>query len=1318
MKKIFAFVLATIMVLSLVPASAFAAITKCPAVHTTTNCEFDKVKTVPSTCETVGYTEYVCKTCGDSFVDNLTPKAEHTWKSNPEYAASDIAASCVYKTNGIQYLICTVCGEEYGEDGYKTIDYNSTSVHNLVYTSGVGCEKLYTCTLCGAEGYIDEEAGVLTEDVAHTWEFSEMETEPYWKGGKKYSGMAIFTCECGATKKVTVDTPACDHASHTDKNKATVVQAAKVPTCDAAGAYLVVKCPDCNAHWVCKTAGKESYANKTTPLPCIENHKDMNDHVWTVLDDSDDDGNFKEHASISKWGHVQTTIVDANKNGELDCGESYYCARCTTYQTQGHVKPASSEWTYYVFPNCTTKGQYVTQCVDCGQYIYGTDSKAAGHTKVTVTLPATCTSPALKFQYCSKENCPVQKTLINGQYYSLLNTPAEQGNINVDNHNWIINNQPTHIGNVNPDIYCTGMSYVYKMCANGCAKYGAGYTEIVQPVMHDLKPYKTAHNYMTVGLTVDGVVLPQWTTRQWVKCTKCNYAPAVAYTDVPDTTIKTSFDSVTEALEYHGLVMTYWKLNSKGELVVDTSKGINGYEGLGAYAGKTVAEIQALVFGTPIPGLSTPATCQTPATSVYICNDCNTYVWIKGQTNPHTLTNKKAGKPATCTTPGSYDTYKCNVCNVTYWLDAAGKAHTEAPTKLPCSDTVVYVPGACGDKNGYWQCTKCNTCYTDATCKEKYVPTLHKYVTLLEGVAATCNTTGLPEIRYCEDCAVLEINLIYSNGGKEVRVNFNETGIGYKKGAVSVDLTTTYLSAKVTVNVDAKGNVSFIYSNDNWVEWPSYVNVKKMETSSNHRGLYLKASGELATGVVGASTVEFKKSETQKEYSYTVLDHTKPYFHLVECEACVYEFVKDYVPAKGGHVNAKGQLIDVNSCNDDPICVICADYYNNDPSYASKYTFGAHNWQKSAESTATCVSAGYLAEYCDKCGEYKIDPDSFVTVDADKYHDDLLAKESLFPWIDDVKLVGTKEDYAHAGAYYWACAACGEALTDLVEEACPGTGVEFTLDTDDAVYGPGASIFVTVTIDSLKGVDVWGANFAVEYDYNAVEFVGSKIVNAAFTGTAYAPTEKVDMGNGLTQYVPTGLVNVALSSIAGEAIKGASELVVLEFKVAPANNMVKAAQFAIGEVHYGEVEELVIGSNGRKIASMYNDFANCEVAITTLADLDKDNATTMFDAFELYYLIVTDEYDVVADIDGDGQLTVDGDLALLYSYIVGETNIEDIIHPPVEKEKDRVYKYDENGLLIYDSYCDFNGNGVIDTVSEMAAFTGRIDPDQFWASQE
>ena len=75
MKKIFAFVLASLMVLSLVPASAFAAIsvdTPCPTIHTVANCDAVIIGSQEADCANPGYTRFQCTKCGEQFLGNET----------------------------------------------------------------------------------------------------------------------------------------------------------------------------------------------------------------------------------------------------------------------------------------------------------------------------------------------------------------------------------------------------------------------------------------------------------------------------------------------------------------------------------------------------------------------------------------------------------------------------------------------------------------------------------------------------------------------------------------------------------------------------------------------------------------------------------------------------------------------------------------------------------------------------------------------------------------------------------------------------------------------------------------------------------------------------------------------------------------------------------------------------------------------------------------------------------------------------------------------------------------------------------------------
>ena len=171
MKKIFAFILATIMVVSLVPASVYAAFSKCPVTHTKDNSACTVVEVVAPTCQSTGYTLYSCNACGEQFPDDVKKASSHKWVSDPKKAHLDIEANCLYETNGSIHQICSYCNKTQ----VKTVDYKSTDVHKLVKVSGVGCEELYECSICGDRGYIKDKK--LNPTAAHTIEFKKIITE-------------------------------------------------------------------------------------------------------------------------------------------------------------------------------------------------------------------------------------------------------------------------------------------------------------------------------------------------------------------------------------------------------------------------------------------------------------------------------------------------------------------------------------------------------------------------------------------------------------------------------------------------------------------------------------------------------------------------------------------------------------------------------------------------------------------------------------------------------------------------------------------------------------------------------------------------------------------------------------------------------------------------------------------------------------------------------------------------------------------------------------------------------------------------------------
>ena len=183
MKKIFAFILATIMVMSLVPASVFAAITNdtaCPEYHTVKNCEYTTLGEVAATCTTPSYTAYKCNKCGEQFADNFGSKAAgHKWVDNSnDKDRKNVAVNCATKTDGKTYVKCSVC---------KVTEVQTTKwdkSHNWVEISGVGCEKIFECSICNAQ---------KTDE--HTWEYTKVTVEPKWEAGKYIAGQALFTCK-------------------------------------------------------------------------------------------------------------------------------------------------------------------------------------------------------------------------------------------------------------------------------------------------------------------------------------------------------------------------------------------------------------------------------------------------------------------------------------------------------------------------------------------------------------------------------------------------------------------------------------------------------------------------------------------------------------------------------------------------------------------------------------------------------------------------------------------------------------------------------------------------------------------------------------------------------------------------------------------------------------------------------------------------------------------------------------------------------------------------------------------------------------------
>ena len=284
---------------------------------------------VAPTCTAMGYTEYKCDNCGDSYVGNYTDKAEHDYKqtvTNP---------TCT--EHGYTTYTCVNCGDEFVSDytekkphkykavitkptctefGYTTYtcadcgdsyvaDYTDKTEHNydkkvIPPTCTEHGYTVYTCPDCGKE-YI----GDYTEHKNHNY------TKTVIAPTCTEMGYTIFTCDCGDTYK----------GDYTDKIAHSYIEDVTEPTCTASG-YTVYTCENCgktytadykdmlghkSSDWIIDEAATIEHAGEkyTECLTCGEVLSRAAIPQLVEKDRTDEDGN-------SKVGDFSILVTNSN----------------------------------------------------------------------------------------------------------------------------------------------------------------------------------------------------------------------------------------------------------------------------------------------------------------------------------------------------------------------------------------------------------------------------------------------------------------------------------------------------------------------------------------------------------------------------------------------------------------------------------------------------------------------------------------------------------------------------------------------------------------------------------------------------------------------------------------------------------------------------------------------------------------------------------------------------------------------------------------------------------------------------------------------
>jgi hypothetical protein len=173
-----------------------------------------------------------------------------------------------------------------------------------------------------------------------------------------------------------------------------------------------------------------------------------------------------------------------------------------------------------------------------------------------------------------------------------------------------------------------------------------------------------------------------------------------------------------------------------------------------------------------------------------------------------------------------------------------------------------------------------------------------------------------------------------------------------------------------------------------------------------------------------------------------------------------------------------------------------------------------------------------------------------------------------------------------------------------------------------------------------------GVSFKVNYNKDAVVFEGYEFVNANFDGDRYA-------WMGVHGVVDHGTyVNVAanLADYAADvAISAEGEaLVVLYFRVNTKN--LNSATFSFSDI------QVNVADTEAPLVKTYDKAST--IKFTRFLDANGDGKVNMVDFNITANLIDTDGYLVNVDVNKDGVLDVENDLAAIFNYLVAENEDE------------------------------------------------------------
>lgn len=331
---------------------------------------------VRPSCTDIGYTEYECPLCGDTYHDHIVGTAGH------DYTETVVPASAT--DYGYTLHTCSRCGETF-RDNFTEPTSSSAHFHKweVVETVAATCTNQgYTTYRCPADGETKRDDYVYP--TGHN--YVRIETHPVTCLERGYN---VYQCtNCGNTYESDIVNP----VGHT------YVDSVVPATCTENG-YTTHTCSVCGYNYsdsITQATGHKFALTKTESPTCYAAGYDL--YTCSAC------GLTEQRNAVEALGHNWEFSSSVEATCTAGGYDVYVCSRCGATNTEaktsalGHARTISQK-----AATCTDDGYYTVTCSRCGATISDTKLPALGHDMVLQThVDNTCSSGGYEIYKCSR----------------------------------------------------------------------------------------------------------------------------------------------------------------------------------------------------------------------------------------------------------------------------------------------------------------------------------------------------------------------------------------------------------------------------------------------------------------------------------------------------------------------------------------------------------------------------------------------------------------------------------------------------------------------------------------------------------------------------------------------------------------------------------------------------------------------------------------------------------------------------------------------------------------------------------------------------